>query len=358
MSDTPLVSAIVTVFNRKATVTAAVDSLRRQTVNDIEIVVVDDGSTDGSPEAVAALADPRVRVVRHDCNRGIPAARNTGLSAARGRFIAWLDSDDLARPNRFERQLRFLEAHPDIVMCGSWAGRIGTKGMKRGARVSVTEPEEVKPALLFRSCFQQSSVFGHAEILRRKPYRLEFPVCEDIDLFVRLSRTHRIANMAEILVDRRQHDGQTVQRMADLIRDRKAAIYQPLLEQLDLEPSGEDVERHVRIGNPGRGDVNEALIAWAEAWLTRIKRHNDWKQIYDRGGLDLAVAVVWLRLALASRKTHGFAAFGRALSSPLLRPLLDRRGRGLARSAIPAMLGWNRVQSDGNQTHVPRLVSR
>ena len=106
---TRLVSAIVTVYNRADMVAAAIASLDLAGPDRLEIIVVDDGSTDGSETVVASLDDNRIRLIRHDRNRGIPAARNSGLEAARGDYIAWLDSDDVARPHRLERQLAFLE---------------------------------------------------------------------------------------------------------------------------------------------------------------------------------------------------------------------------------------------------------
>jgi len=108
----PAASAIIPVYNRAGPVAHAVASLAAQTLSDLEIIVVDDGSADASAEAAERAGGSRVRIVRHSVNRGIPAARNSGLAAARGKYIAWLDSDDIARPRRLERQVRFSKAGP------------------------------------------------------------------------------------------------------------------------------------------------------------------------------------------------------------------------------------------------------
>src|SRR4051794_27194380 len=145
----PVVSAIVPVFNRARVIGEAVDSLARQSLRNIEIIVVDDGSTDASAEAAQRAGGPLVRVIRHESNRGIPAARNMGLQAARGKYIAWLDSDDLARPGRLERQATYLERNPELALVGASAGRIDSRGRrKNGARVPFLVHEALAPALL------------------------------------------------------------------------------------------------------------------------------------------------------------------------------------------------------------------
>src|SRR5262245_1919419 len=103
--STPTVSVVIPVYARAAFVGAAVDSVLAQTFPSFEIVVVDDGSTDRSREIIRAYRDPRVRLICHPHNRGIPAARNTGIDAARGDYVAFLDSDDIAYPNRLARQV-------------------------------------------------------------------------------------------------------------------------------------------------------------------------------------------------------------------------------------------------------------
>jgi len=114
-----LVSVVVPVFDRARVVGDALRSLLVQTWRDLEVVVVDDGSGDDGVAVAEAFGDPRVRIVRHGANRGIPHARNTGLEAARGRYVAWLDSDDVARPERIATQVGFLEANPDVALVGS-----------------------------------------------------------------------------------------------------------------------------------------------------------------------------------------------------------------------------------------------
>jgi len=117
----PTVSVIVPTYNRADAVQRTVDSVLDQTFEDFEIIVVDDASTDDTPEVVAAYDDPRVTFRRHETNRGGSAARNTGIEAAEGTYIAFLDSDDEWLPRKLERQVRTLEDRGDewvAAYCG------------------------------------------------------------------------------------------------------------------------------------------------------------------------------------------------------------------------------------------------
>ena len=311
----PLVSVIVPVFNRQSLIADAVGSLVRQTVQDIEIIVVDDGSSDGSADVAERAGDDRVRIVGHGRNCGIPAARNSGLEAACGRYVAWLDSDDVAHPQRLERQLQFLERHPEIALAGSAAGRITAQGRRRlGARVPFRSHETLCASLLFRSPFQQSSIIGRADVLKAYEYRAEYPVCEDLDMFIRVSRDHRVANLGQALVDRRVHNGQIGRSEGAAVRECKKRLLAPLLEELGIELSDVDLERHVDLGTPKKAQPSAQDLWWTEQWLRKLKESNARAGRYD----GAALATVCARNLLAS----GLAAINRRNALPVAAALL------------------------------------
>ena len=292
----PKVSVILTVYNRETMVGAAIESLLAQTFGDFEIIVVDDGSTDRSVEVVEAFRDPRIRLVVHGRNLGTPSARNSGLEAAGGQYIAWLDSDDLARPKRLALQAAHLDANPSIAMVGSSAGTIRSNGRRSWMpRPKPTTHEQIVAMLQFRTSMLQSSIMGRAEILKRYPYRLEFPVCQDLDMFIRLTRDHRVANMPQVLVDRRFHDGQVVRQRADRIVDRKRVLFRESLGRLGIEPTDEQLDRHIRLGRINGAPVGREFLDWSRDWLDDIVAANRERGIYDEQGLDHTVRRVWRR---------------------------------------------------------------
>ncbi len=342
----PIVSVIVTAYNREQFVGEAIASIQRQTLADFEVLVVDDGSTDATSAVVRSFADRRVRLLKHESNRGIPAARNSGLEAARGKYIAWLDSDDIARPRRLEQQVGFLERHTEVALVGACAGKINAAGQRFGkVRVAPFGHDDIRAWLLFRSAFQQSSTTGRASILKCFPFSLEFPVCEDVDLFIRLSRDHVLRNLPEVLIDRRLHDRQTVETRADLIRRTKSSLQAALLGDMGLSFGADDLERHVRLGSgpSGQGGVDNAFLEWAEDWLRRIVAANALSNVFDEQALSFACSYFWAAAVRRSAAALGPRAIApRLYVSPVGRGLLTPHAARWAVQAASsiARAGW------------------
>ena len=114
----PSVSIVMPTYNATRFLQDTVNAALSQTFHDFELIIVDDGSSDGTAESISRFTDQRIRFIPHDCNKGVAAATNTGLRAARGRYVAMMDHDDISMPYRLERQINFLEAHPEIDGCG------------------------------------------------------------------------------------------------------------------------------------------------------------------------------------------------------------------------------------------------
>ncbi len=110
----PIVSVILPVYNNEHTVIAAVQSILTQTFSDFELIVINDGSRDGTQKLLSTLTDKRIKIVGDDKNIGLPRRLNQGIAAARGQYIARMDADDVAHPERLEKQVAFLDTHPDI----------------------------------------------------------------------------------------------------------------------------------------------------------------------------------------------------------------------------------------------------
>ena len=128
----PTVSVVVRVYNAERHLREAVESVLAQTFADFELLAIDDGSNDASVAILESYGDPRIRIVSQP-NGGKIAAAQRGLAEARGRYVAILDADDRSAPERFARQVAYLEAHPDVVMVGSALGIIDERGARVGA---------------------------------------------------------------------------------------------------------------------------------------------------------------------------------------------------------------------------------
>ncbi|MGH3066396.1 MAG: glycosyltransferase family 2 protein, partial [Gaiellaceae bacterium] len=119
MPTAPLVSVLLAVHDGELYLRAALESALRQTIDDLELIVVDDASTDATPDVVAQIADSRLRVLRNDEQLGLARSLNRGLDEARGRYVVRLDADDVALPRRLERQLARIRATPGTVILGT-----------------------------------------------------------------------------------------------------------------------------------------------------------------------------------------------------------------------------------------------
>jgi glycosyltransferase involved in cell wall biosynthesis len=338
---TPTVSILIPTFNRAHYVGDAIASALAQTLTDTEVIVVDDGSTDATPELVARISDTRLRYVRHDANRGIPETRNTALASAQGQYIAWLDSDDTARPTRLQKQINFLRDNPGIAMVGSAAGKMNIDGSpKRGIRMPPLNPPIIAAWLLFRSAFQQSSVTGRADILRAYRYDPRYHVCEDVDMFVRLQRDHDLANLPQVLIDRRLHPEQTVRQFRGEILTSRQTLIQPMLASLRIDATTEDVERHVLLGfaDLRDADVDENFLVWARDWLARLHRANDATQVFEKDALATASDYFWLLACRALIPKIGRTRAIKAFVTRLPTNLLGSNTRQWVRSALPTYL--------------------
>ena len=128
--QTPLISVIMPLYNAERFVGESIENVLRQTVGDFELIVIDDASTDASAEIARAYAakDDRIVLMHNELNSGAARTRNRALDAARGKFITFMDADDLCSPERFAKQLAFFEQHPQTDTCGSYYTMFGTRG--------------------------------------------------------------------------------------------------------------------------------------------------------------------------------------------------------------------------------------
>lgn len=198
----------MTVFNAAPFVGAAVESILGQSFTDFEFLIVDDASVDSSRRIVRSYTDPRVRLLHNEVNLGIVPSANRGLAEARGEFIARMDADDISRPDRLAWQVAYLDAHPQVAVCGSAAEVIDAAGKVVGLDRPPTSPAGIRRALFRRNPIINTSVLMRREALRTVGlYDARFLHNEDYDLWLRLGSRFDLANLPDLLVQRRIHGG-------------------------------------------------------------------------------------------------------------------------------------------------------
>lgn len=198
----PRVTVLVPSYNDERFLGAAIESILAQTFTDFELLIVDDASTDGSRAVVERYRDPRIRLLVNPTNLGGGAARNRGLAASAGEYVAALDSDDLSFPDRLERQIAYLDAHPDVAVVGSQAKLIDVNGRGIGEVWRPTTDLGIRWCRIFQNPVIQSSATFRRSVVWEElgGYEERFRYGEDFDLWQRMAKKHAIHNLAEPLV--------------------------------------------------------------------------------------------------------------------------------------------------------------
>lgn len=213
MTDAPMVSVVIATCNRAHLLRQAIESVLAQDYPNFEVIIVDDSSTDGTPEVIAEIEaeHDRVRSVRLPHNSGASAARNTGIRAARGPLIAFLDDDDTWLPGKLTAQVNALQAHPESALCyakalsGSPEGIATTRpyvGTDRGRSGDNFENQ------LRYHAIKTPTVIVRAEVLEEVGlFDEKLPTAEDTDLFLRITLRHPATYVHEPVAVVREHPG-------------------------------------------------------------------------------------------------------------------------------------------------------
>ena len=198
----PIVSVVIPSFNRAQCIKSCIESVLNQTFRDIEVIVVDDASDDDSLVQIKALSDPRIRCIAHETNRGGAAARNTGIKAAAGELIAFLDSDDFWEPQKLEKQFKLLqEKGEEYGFVYTWFIRNNSAGEELGREHSSIDGPALDKLLVKNYIGTFSSIMVRRSALEAIDGLDEaMRSCQDWDLFIRLSRITQVCCVEEYLV--------------------------------------------------------------------------------------------------------------------------------------------------------------
>ncbi len=201
----PKISVLLPVYNAEAFIAKSIQSILDQTESDFELLIIDDCSTDKSVEIIESFQDSRIILRKKENNTGYTESLNWGIDQARGKYIARMDADDVSLPQRFERQLIFLEQNQHIAICGTDA-RVEGSNLKFNYP---TESKAIETHLLLGSSLIHPSIMGKVEIFKHFKYDKFKEPAEDYDLFTRIvAAGGHLANLEESLLIYRVHTNQ------------------------------------------------------------------------------------------------------------------------------------------------------
>lgn len=268
----PRVSVVMPVYNSEKYLRQAVDSILDQSFQDFELIAVNDCSTDASLEILQSYKDPRIRIISNEKNSGSAASINRALELARAEYGAHMDADDAANPSRLQRQVRFLEEHPEVALVGSYAVFIDDEGRGFVTWEVPVDNVVIQRTLLEKNCFVHSSFMYRIEHVKSiGAYRPAFKYTLDYDLLLRLAEQHPLANIPEPLVAYRVHANQvSLKKLAAQRRlantARRLAVESRLRKGIAVDAAALSMPRLWHKLRGCEGTVGSDYLYWADLY--------------------------------------------------------------------------------------------
>lgn len=296
---TPLVSIMVPVMGAAEHLEETLLSLLNQTLQDFEIIVVNGGLEKSAQKMLDRYSsvDERIKVFpQHE--PGISAARTQAMTLANGKYCAVNDSDDISLPHRLERQIEYLETNPEISLCGAWIETLGAGPSQ--IRKIPTDDATIRSIMMFLCPFAQSTVVWRREEINQTGQEYLLHSSEDYDLWARLLPFIKFANLPEVLVRYRLHEGQRshVVEVTDRNWQYQLDIRASIIRLLGIEPSDEEMQLHQTLCS---GLANKVWIDEAEAWLTKLRNANYSSNYFPLQQFDQVIAERWWVFSLRTK---------------------------------------------------------
>jgi glycosyltransferase involved in cell wall biosynthesis len=329
----PDVSVVMSVYNGGAFLGQAIESILGQSHSNFEFIVIDDGSSDGSAETIAAYRDPRLRLVRHADNAGLAARLNEGFTVASGRYIARMDADDVSLPERLARQITFMETHAYVGACGTWI-EVAGEGVNQRWEYPASH-RAIYARLLFDCAMAHPTVmFDRLRLQKaRLSYDSSYPCAQDYELWCRAVEDLSLANIPEVLLVRRLHAEQVGRRDANAQQRWSATIRRRQLERLGLRPTDADAALHEAIST-WSWPRTESFLQQAEDWLRLLREANRTHAVYPEPEFSTVVGERWAAICRSVEPKLGRRFWTSPLSGALdlgwADNLRGRAWRGLA----------------------------
>jgi len=285
------ISVLMSVFNGERYLQASVASILEQTFRDFEFIIINDGSTDNTAEILASYNDPRIIIVNNEANIGLTKSLNKGLKLARGKYIARMDADDISLPKRVEKQVAFMDANPEIGVCGTWLEAFC--GDKKYIFSYPEHHDDIFAGLLF------GGTIGHPTVMIRKEniltlnefYNEEFVCAQDAEYWARLGALGvKLANIGEVLLKYRIHESSVSKVHNQLQESVVAKVILLQLKRIGLD----SVENEILIHNMRSSDKEG--IRRNSIWFYRIIEANRITKIYSERSLSKELARRWFKL--------------------------------------------------------------
>lgn len=298
------VSVIMPVYNAENYLKEAMDSILRQTYKNFEFIIINDSSTDSTEKIIHSFADKRIKYYKNHRNLGVAKTLNKGIKLASGEYIARMDSDDISLARRIEKQVEFMNQHPEVVVLGTGIEVFGDN-LSSYNRSFSTESEKIKLDLLFASAFAHPSVMIRKRIIDQESYyyNFEYEGIEDYELWWRIIKRYEIATIKDCLLKYRVHDFQVTKSYTDIYKKRLRKLKNKQLEDFGYKPCTQYFELYMSYCLNDMV-INVRNVKSLLEFLLDCQRSNVNKQFYDEELLYSYFSNIAFKL-ISSKKIKG-----------------------------------------------------
>ncbi len=317
LSTIPKVTVLMSVYNGEKYLNEAVTSILEQTFTDFEFLIVDDASTDSTPEILQKYKDPRINTIRNPENLGLTKSLNIGLKRAKGEYIARMDADDVSLDHRLETQVAFMDAHPEISICGSWMVTIGNH--TGSVFSSPLLNDEIITGFLFdNTIFHPTVVIRKNIVLNLNEfYDEQFKQAQDMEYWVRLSNSGvKFANIGEVLLKYRIHETNIGKTHIENQEKNAGMVKFLQLKRLGIELTEEEKITYNILVKGVSSNIDS--LENVSQLMEKILKNNEKIKIYPDLVLSMELARRWWRVCLHS-SSNGLSVWTMYFRNPVSR---------------------------------------
>ena len=234
----PMISVVMSVYNGEKYIREAIESILNQTFSDFELIILDDGCTDHTEEIIKEYTDKRIRYTKNPGNLGLAGSLNRGLELARGKYIARMDSDDVALTDRLQKQVDYMENHPDVILLGGQSELLQNDIVMKNDFHAPVEDDEIRLMILYHNPFLHPTVMIRGDVVRKNALRYQNRYVDDYDLWIRMLPYGKMHNLEDTLLKYRVHDNNfSVVNKNTHIDDAEQSLREKYISSLGLSDS-------------------------------------------------------------------------------------------------------------------------
>lgn len=310
-SSVPLVTVLMPVYNAAPYLEQAIRSILEQTFEDFEFLIINDGSKDASGEIIQSFKDKRIVFINHEKNSGIVVTLNEGLTAARGKYIARMDNDDISLPRRFEEQIAFMESHPEVGVCGTAFAAFGSN--ETVYKMPVNDPE-IRAFMLMHNPIGHPTVMMRTSVVREYgiAYRESDTPAEDYRMWYDLSKVTQLHNLPDTHLYYRTHASQMSSSMNGLQKEKvnKVRVLQLIDNGFDL--TVDEQKMYCRILDADSQFQGYSMLTKVLKLMNKIYAQNLKLNAFNSSVISELFSVRWALLVNSIKKhypVHSLLAF-------------------------------------------------